>query len=175
MLCFDAVLTSQLGLTVNQKIALTNDLEETDHLAQHLAQSAFPGLVICLTGPLGAGKTHFSKAFCTALGVSQEEVNSPTFVLIQEYSAIWPQNGRPLTIYHFDTYRLKDLDEFSELGAEEMLAGNGICLLEWGERVAEMLPAETLYMTIEPLSQSARRFTFQTDGPQTLKLLQQLP
>ncbi|WP_459556306.1 tRNA (adenosine(37)-N6)-threonylcarbamoyltransferase complex ATPase subunit type 1 TsaE [Lacunimicrobium album] len=155
---------------------LTQNLQETDDLARRVANASFPGLVVCLTGNLGAGKTRFSKAFCTALGVPEEEVNSPTFVLIQEYLGRWPEKhgASPLTIYHFDTYRLKDLDEFCELGAEEMLSGNGICLLEWGERVAEMLPADTLYITIEATSETSRRFTFRGDGEQISDLIEQL-
>src|SRR5690606_25794477 len=115
--------------------------EDTATLAQGLAALSKPGTVIVLDGDLGAGKTHFSKAFAAAAGVT-EVVNSPTFVLIREYeAALWP-------LYHMDVYRLS-VEEADELGIEDYFYGNGVVLIEWGKRIQELLPERRLDIYIE--------------------------
>src|SRR5207253_5055917 len=110
----------------------------TTALGQRLACEMFPGAVIALLGPLGAGKTYLVRAIAEGLGIANSRVvSSPTFVLIQEYQARLP-------IYHFDAYRLKSESEFFDLGAHEYFAGSGVCLVEWADRVAGCLPAEHL-------------------------------
>jgi len=140
---------------------------DTQHLGMLLADQLLPGTVIALNGNLGAGKTRLTQAIAQALGVDPAEVNSPTFVLIQEYE------GR-LPLYHFDTYRLKDTDEFLELGADELLYADGVCLIEWAEKVAEVLPRDVLQINITHLSGSARHFEFIGQGPRSTKIVSAL-
>src|SRR6266576_4059012 len=96
---------------------------------QRLAGLLFPGAVVALIGQLGAGKTHLVRAIAEGLGIADSRVvSSPTFVLIQEYEARLP-------IYHFDAYRLRTEVEFIDLGIHEYFEGNGVCLVEWADRV----------------------------------------
>src|SRR5207302_10261856 len=111
-----------------------SDLAGTLAFGRGLAGLLFPSTVVALIGPLGAGKTHLVRAVAEGLGVADGRVvSSPTFVLIQEYQARLP-------VYHFDAYRLRGPGEFADLGAHEYLEGDGVCLIEWAERVAEALP-----------------------------------
>lgn len=132
-------------------------------LAKHLE----PGTVIALNGNLGAGKTRLVQAIATAMGVDRSQVNSPTFVLIQEYQGHLP-------LYHFDTYRLKDTDEFLELGADDLLYSDGVCLIEWADKVSEVLPQDSLKINIEHTSEIARTFYFQGQGPNSIKIVKAL-
>ncbi len=137
---------------------------DTRRLGALLAAQLVPGTVIALNGNLGAGKTRLVQAISTALGVDPDEVNSPTFVLVQEYE------GR-LPLYHFDTYRLKDTDEFLELGADELLYAEGVCLIEWAEKVSEVLPRDVLQVTITHVSETTRRFEFSGQGPRSTRII----
>lgn len=133
------------------------DEQATETLGAALAGALRPGTVVALVGDLGAGKTRLVQAVATRLGVERRAVSSPTFLLVQEYE------GR-LPIYHFDTYRLRDSDEFLELGADEMLASNGVCLIEWADRVADVLPSDVLRAEITIAGPSARVFRFSAHG-----------
>src|SRR6266511_3298084 len=118
------------------------DLAGTTAFGRRLADLLFPGAVVALVGPLGAGKTHLVRAVAEGLGLADSRaVSSPTFVLIQEYEARLP-------VYHFDAYRLRGAGEFFDLGAHEYFAGGGVCLVEWADRVAACLPAEHLRLTL---------------------------
>ena len=117
-------------------------------------------------GPLGAGKTRLVQSIATALGADRRSVNSPTFILIQEYDA-------PLPIFHCDTYRLRNVDEFLDLGVEEMFRSGGVCLIEWADRVTEVLPDDRLQIGIEVLGPTERRFTLTALGPQSVESLAQ--
>jgi tRNA threonylcarbamoyladenosine biosynthesis protein TsaE len=125
------------------------DLAATTSFGRRLAASLFPGSVVALIGPLGAGKTHLVRAIAEALGTDPRAVSSPTFVLIQEYAARLP-------IYHFDAYRLRGADEFAELGVEEYFRGDGICLVEWADRVQSSLPGDLLEVTLRVIGETAR-------------------
>src|SRR5262245_64483264 len=107
--------------------------QDTIRLGAALAEVLPAGTTIALTGTLGAGKTRLVQAVATALGVQPGSVTSPTFVLVNEYS------GGRLPVYHFDTYRLKDDDEFIELGPEEYFESAGLTFVEWADRVAPVL------------------------------------
>jgi len=148
------------------------NLEGTMALGRRLAQHLFPGAVIALVGPLGAGKTHFVRAVAEGLEIADSRVvNSPTFVLIQEYRARLP-------LYHFDAYRLRTPAEFSDLGAHEYFAGDGVCLVEWADRVESCLPAEYLRITITPTGETSRRFDLEAFGgryERVLAALQEAP
>src|SRR4051812_42980683 len=126
---------------------------DTDRLGAALASVLPPGTVIALIGTLGAGKTRLVQAVAAALGVDRANVTSPTFVLVNEYTT-----GR-LPIYHFDTYRLKDDDEFLNLGPDEYFDGRGITFVEWADRVADLRPAERIEITIEVTGESSRHVT----------------
>ena len=107
--------------------------EETFHIGMELAQSASAGDIYALSGDLGAGKTVFAKGFAAGLGITAR-VNSPTFTILQIY-----EEGR-LPLYHFDTYRIDDPGEMEEVGLDEYLFGRGVCLIEWAEQIAELVP-----------------------------------
>src|SRR5271165_5127652 len=101
------------------------DLAATEAFGRRLGALLFPGAIVALIGPLGAGKTHLTRAVAEGLGVTDSRVvTSPTFVLIQEYDGTLP-------IYHFDAYRLRGDAEFAELGAHEYFESGGVCLIEW--------------------------------------------
>ncbi len=138
--------TTPEGLTIE-----VADEGETERLGRVLADQVVPGTTIGLVGPLGAGKTRLVRAMAEALGVEPGAIASPTFVLIHEYE------GR-LRVYHFDTYRLADPDEFDALGASDYWDAGGLCLVEWADRVADRLPAGAWWIRIEPEPGPARRF-----------------
>ncbi len=144
------------------------DLVATQTWGQRLGKLLFPGAVVALVGPLGAGKTHLVRAIAEGLGVKNPAaVNSPTFVLIQEYPARLP-------IYHFDAYRLTGSQEFAELGVEEYFRGEGVCLIEWADKVASVLPAERLWIDIQIVDATHRRFTVTATGQRYQHLMAQL-
>jgi tRNA threonylcarbamoyladenosine biosynthesis protein TsaE len=123
---------------------------ETDRLGRALAEVVGPGVVIGLVGPLGAGKTRLARALAEALGVDPGAIASPTFVLIHEYE------GR-LPVYHFDTYRLRLPEDFEALGVADYWQGGGVCLVEWADRVLDVLPEDRWLIRIEPTGPESRR------------------
>lgn len=137
---------------------------ETDDLGRRIAAAVEPGLVVALVGELGAGKTRLVRAVATALGADPDLVNSPTFVLIQRYDARIP-------VFHFDTYRLRDADEFADLGPEEFFTDGGICFVEWADRVAEMIPDDHLRIDIETTGPTERTFRLTAHGPRSARVL----
>ena len=145
----------------------SRDEHDTALLGAALAAVLPPGSVVALNGPLGAGKTRLVQAVAEALGVPRSECVSPTFMLINEY---W---GR-LPVYHFDAYRVKDDDEFLELGPDEYFEGTGITLVEWAERVQRCLPPQRLEIRIEPAGPSQRRFEITARGAMYEELLDRL-
>lgn len=135
-----------------------DNIEETNAFGRRLAQRLFPGAAVALIGPLGAGKTHLVRAIAEGLGIANSQVvNSPTFVLIQEYDARLP-------IYHFDAYRLKSEAEFADLGVHEYFDGDGVCLVEWADRVPKSMPAERLEIRITITGPESRRFEVEGFG-----------
>lgn len=140
---------------------------DTDRLGAMLAESAEAGLVVGLIGSLGAGKTRLVRATATALGADPSSVNSPTFVLIQEYF------GR-IPVFHFDTYRLRDVQAFADLGAEEYFSGDGLCFVEWADRVLSELPRDLLRIEVTVLAPTVRRFRFSASGSLSQRVLTRL-
>ena len=116
--------------------------QETFALGQRMGREARPGQVICLNGDLGVGKTVFTQGFAEGLGIG-EPVNSPTFTILQQY-----EDGR-LPLYHFDVYRIGDIEEMEEIGYDDYFFGNGVCLIEWAELIADILPEEHISIKIE--------------------------
>ncbi len=131
---------------------ISNSLEETTEFAKQFASTLKSGDVVLLTGDLGAGKTTFVKAVAKELGFSGL-VTSPTFTLLNEYNAKFP-------IYHFDMYRLKSATEAIESGLDEILRGSeGVCFVEWPQKVAGILPEKSIMLDIKVLGQNSRQFT----------------
>ena len=120
----------------------TNSAEETFRLGEKLGHLAIPGQIYTLNGDLGVGKTVFTQGVASGLGI-KEPVNSPTFTIAQEY-----EDGR-MPFYHFDVYRIGDLEEMEEIGYDDYFFGNGICLIEWAELIQELLPETMISITIE--------------------------
>ncbi len=126
-------------------LSLTIDLPDeaaTGRLAALLAARAGKGDVIALSGPLGSGKTSFARAFIRARGLEAAEVPSPTFMLVEVYD-----EEAAIPVWHFDLYRIASPGEIRELGLDEALA-EGICLIEWPERLGEFLPEERLDLAL---------------------------
>lgn len=115
--------------------------EETRKAAKSLGEQASAGQIFALSGDLGAGKTVFAKGFADGLGI-KEPVSSPTFTIVQIY-----EEGR-LPFYHFDVYRIADPQEMDEIGYEDYFYGNGVCLVEWAELIAEQMPDGTVWISV---------------------------
>lgn len=120
----------------------SNCPEDTWKIAKSLGEKARKGDIVCLYGDLGAGKTLFSQGFAKGLGVT-EYVNSPTFTIVQQYD-----DGR-LPLYHFDVYRIEDTEEMDEVGFVDMIYGDGVCLIEWPNRIEDILPEHYTKVVIE--------------------------
>ena len=127
--------------TVRPRTVKLNSEEDTRSLGLEIADALEPGDVVALTGDLGTGKTALTKYIAEGLGV-KEEISSPTFTIIKEY-----KSGR-LPLYHFDVYRLGSGDELLDTGAEELLDGDGACVIEWADIVADVLPADSLIVSL---------------------------
>jgi tRNA threonylcarbamoyladenosine biosynthesis protein TsaE len=141
---------------------------ETERFGQALGQLLFPGAVVALVGPLGAGKTLLTRAIAHGMGLSDPSiVTSPTFVLIQEYQARLP-------IYHFDVYRLKQGSDFIDLGVAEYFAGEGVSIIEWADKVTALLPGEYLQIDLEVTGKEQRRAVVTARGEQYSRLLAEL-
>ena len=120
----------------------TNSAKETFLLGEKLGRQAAAGQIYTLNGDLGVGKTVFTQGVAAGLGIA-EPVNSPTFTIIQEY-----EGGR-LPFYHFDVYRIGDIEEMEEIGYDDYFFGEGVCLIEWAELIEELLPENIISITIE--------------------------
>lgn len=120
----------------------TNSEKETFEIGRKLGESAKPGQIFCLNGDLGVGKTVFTKGFASGLGIA-EEVNSPTFTIVQVYD-----DGK-LPLYHFDVYRIGDPEEMYEIGFEDYFYGEGVCLVEWSQLIEELIPEDAIQILIE--------------------------
>ncbi|WP_353093025.1 tRNA (adenosine(37)-N6)-threonylcarbamoyltransferase complex ATPase subunit type 1 TsaE [Tissierella praeacuta] len=118
-----------------------NGLEETTDFGIKLGSILRAGDILCLNGDLGAGKTTLTKSIGLGLGVT-DYITSPTFALINEYSGNMP-------VYHFDVYRLENVEEIYDLGFDEYFYGNGVCIIEWAERIEKLLPKERIVLNIE--------------------------
>ncbi len=133
--------------------------ETTYKLGEAIGRQVQPGDIICLNGDLGVGKTVFTQGLAKGLGID-EPVCSPTFTLIQQY-----EDGR-IPLYHFDVYRISGPWDMDELGYEEYFFGEGVCLIEWGSLIGELLPDNTVYITIEKNNEKGfdyRRITISRD------------
>ena len=134
--------------------------EDTFALGQALGQMAAPGEIYTLDGDLGTGKTVLTQGLAAGLGIT-EHVNSPTFTIVQEYE------GRRLPLYHFDVYRIGNVEEMDEIGYEDYFYGNGVCLIEWADLIREILPLNCIRIRIEKDLEKGfdyRRITIRKEG-----------
>jgi tRNA threonylcarbamoyladenosine biosynthesis protein TsaE len=145
----------------------TRDEADTHRLGHALARALPQTATLALVGTLGAGKTRLVQAIAAGCGIDPSGVTSPTFVLCQQY------HGGHL-LYHLDAYRIRDLDEFLELGVEEYFDGPGITLIEWAERVAECLPVDHLEIQIEITAAETRAFELVAHGPESAAIIDRL-
>jgi tRNA threonylcarbamoyladenosine biosynthesis protein TsaE len=127
---------------------VSNSPEETMAEGEKIARCLCPGAVVALKGPLGAGKTCLTKGIARYFGVN-EEVTSPTYTIISEYQGNLP-------FYHIDAYRLRGDEDFSAIGGEEVISGEGITVVEWSERIPQSLPDDAVVVEIA-LGQDGRR------------------
>jgi tRNA threonylcarbamoyladenosine biosynthesis protein TsaE len=121
-------------------VVRTNSEEETRALGRRIGKNLGPGSIVSLSGPLGSGKTVIAKGVAEALEIT-EPIVSPTFTLIQEYCG-------KLELYHMDLYRLEGADDFAGIGGEELLYAGGVSLIEWSEKIADMLPESTIKIVL---------------------------
>lgn len=126
----------------NNMVKETFNAKETFEAGYEMGKKTLPGQIYCLNGDLGVGKTVFTQGFAKGLGID-EPVNSPTFTIIQEY-----HDGR-LPLYHFDVYRIGDVEEMDELGYEEYFYSDGVCLIEWSTLIQEIIPDNAIEIVIE--------------------------
>jgi len=137
-------------------IITSSKVEDTIALGKKLSCSLEKGSIIALQGPLGAGKTCLVKGIASGLGV-KDEVTSPTYTIISEYEGILDDKAIP--VYHIDAYRLRGTDDFISLGGEEVIFGNGISIIEWSERISELIPEEAFKVVIEIKGENDRLIT----------------
>ncbi|MGP1438005.1 MAG: tRNA (adenosine(37)-N6)-threonylcarbamoyltransferase complex ATPase subunit type 1 TsaE [Treponema sp.] len=119
----------------------TKSWEETVKFGQALGKNLKAGDVVAFSGTLAAGKTYFTKGIAKALQIN-DEVTSPTFTIVSEYYGSLP-------LYHFDLYRLSSYEDFLDLGGEEYLYGDGVCVIEWSEKILQELPKNTIMVDIQ--------------------------
>lgn len=127
----------------------SNSPDETIEIGRQIGLNLKKGDIIAYKGTLAAGKTTLTKGIANALEID-EVITSPTFTLISEYY------GR-LPLYHFDVYRLDSVEDFLNLGSEEMMYGDGICAIEWSEKIESALPKDTIIIDIEILTPETRK------------------
>jgi tRNA threonylcarbamoyladenosine biosynthesis protein TsaE len=140
---------------------LTHSPEETEALGEQLAGTLKPGAVIALYGGLGAGKTCFTRGLARGLSVTGT-VTSPTYPIINTYRGALPE-GIPTDIHHIDAYRLRGVDDFANIGGEDLLAGTAICIVEWPEQIAPCLPDGTITVTINVKADNQREIRIETE------------
>ncbi len=134
----------------------SRNVEDTLELAQNIESEKFPGMVICLNGDLGSGKTVFVKGFAHALSID-ENITSPTFTIVKEYVS------GEMPLYHMDVYRIDDNPEF---GVEDYFQKDGVCIIEWSEMIEDRLPSEKLDINIKIVDENTRVLVFKPYGEQ---------
>lgn len=132
----------------------SKSVDDTLELAQNIESEKFPGMVICLNGDLGSGKTVFVKGFASALGI-EDNITSPTFNIVKEYL-----NGE-MPLYHMDVYRI---DENREFGVEDYFNKEGVSIIEWSDLIEDRLPSERLDINIKIIDENTRLLIFKPYG-----------
>ncbi len=145
---------------------ISHSQEQTQHLGIRLGELAEAGDIFLLSGNLGSGKTCLTQGIAWGLGV-KEYAFSPSFVIMREY------HGR-LTLYHIDFYRLDRIEEIADLGLDEYLYSEGVCVVEWAENGMAVMPAEHLLINLSYISDTERSIVFEPKGKRYIKLLKTL-
>ncbi len=140
---------------MNREIT-SSSAEDTFAAGRELAMHLNSGDVVALRGELGAGKTVFVKGIASALGIN-DDITSPTFSLMEAYDA-------DVSLYHFDLYRIEDIDEFQQLRFEEYWEGDGISVIEWPERCGRLLPKRRIDVMIDYIDENRRKITIEYTG-----------
>ena len=153
------MITYTLKKSENSGLLLLNEQGEPVSALDVLRQSE-PHRVFAFEGQMGAGKTTFIKQLCQEMG-TMDVVNSPTFAIVNVYDVERPYPGE---VYHFDCYRLKDIREAMDFGAEEYLYSGNYCFIEWPEKIESLLPDDTVYIRIVPQPDGDRLLTVETDA-----------
>lgn len=144
---------------------ITKNKDETIKLGEFISTYLFPNSVLTLTGDLGAGKTTFTKGVGKGLGI-KEEINSPTFNILKCYF------NKPLSLFHIDAYRLEGVaKEQKNIGLEEVIEGDGVCLIEWPMYIEDFVPLNHLNINIHLIKEDIREFVFSSDSKLFTKLL----
>ncbi|CDZ75275.1 tRNA A37 threonylcarbamoyladenosine biosynthesis protein TsaE [ [Peptoniphilus sp. ING2-D1G] len=143
-----------------------NNTKETAELGLKLGAFLKAGDVVCLNGDLGSGKTTLTKSIGKGMGV-EDYITSPTFTIINEYYS-------KLNLYHFDTYRLENIEDMEYLGFDEYFYGNGVCVIEWADKIKEFLPEDYLELNIERIDENKRKIIFKAVGKRSEELLDNL-
>ena len=136
---------------------LSHSAGETEQIAADFAAGLKSGDVIAYKGPMGAGKTAFTRGLCRGLGLDESQVSSPTFALVQEYT-----HGN-IPLYHFDMYRISGFDSLYSPGFFDYLEGDGVLFIEWSENIQGALPAGVILLTIQALGEDTRKITIEGD------------
>ena len=139
------------------KEILIPSIEAIDDAAKEFVAQMGDETVYAFTGEMGAGKTTFINALSRALGVEEDPTGSPTFAIINEYRS----DTTAELIYHFDLYRLENLEQAFDIGVEDYLDSGALCLIEWPDRIEDILPDDTVRVNIEVLPDGARRLTIE--------------
>ena len=139
------------------------NIDDTIHLAENIESDHFKNMIICLDGDLGAGKTVFTKAFASALGI-KEEITSPTFTIIKEY----PDGELPL--YHMDVYRIED--KIDDIGLVDYFNYGGVCIIEWSKMIEDYLPKERLDIEILVTGENSRVIKLIPHGEKYVKIVE---
>jgi tRNA threonylcarbamoyladenosine biosynthesis protein TsaE len=163
---------SEQAATVTVFEFLSQSEAETIAFGRRLGILLSAGDVVLLFAPFGAGKTHLTKGIAGAFGVAEADVNSPSFVLINEYEA--DRAHRRIPIYHVDLYRIESPHELATVGLDDVLAGDGLAVIEWAERAADWLPHAHLAIFMQHTSATERRIRLVPHGPHYEQLLARL-
>lgn len=156
-------------LTDNALDFVSHSTEQTRRVGERLGRLLQPGHIVCLQGDLGAGKTCLAQGIGRGLGI-ESAITSPTFILVNEYQA----PGATHKLYHVDLYRVETVTEAHGIGLEDIFYGDDICVIEWAERVSEMLPADRLWITLRYVDDTKRALQFEAHGARCASLLERL-
>jgi tRNA threonylcarbamoyladenosine biosynthesis protein TsaE len=147
-----------MSITTTFYQTISRDEARTRALGRAVGEAAAPGDTYLLLGELGAGKTTFTQGVLWGLGLP-DHARSPTFVLVGEY------HGR-LTLYHMDLYRIESVGSLEDIGVDEYIYGDGVCVIEWADRAASLFPSDSMTISFERLDDTTRRISFATPAPE---------
>ena len=150
---------------MQSEVFQSHSVEETERIAGRLARTLPAGTCIALEGDLGAGKTQFVRGMVAGLGGNPRQVASPTFILIRRYDIDGKSAARaPTHVFHLDAYRVAGEQEMEDIGFQELLAQEGIVVVEWASRVAALLPRGHIQVHLRAVGESAREIRIGRNG-----------